>query len=636
MSTTKYIFNPFTGNLDAEVATIDLTTDVTGILPIANGGTGMSTALPPGSTLYADSSRTDSYTADGTIGKPFKTISAALSQIITNNDGISYAVVAAPGTYTETINLNNTAFTRISIVTKDIVNGMLSNDAIPVTSLVGDIVSTSNNDNLKALKIDGFDIQGNINFVGASNGSNFLTYGGTIANCVLYSTGATGITVNNAGQYVMQNCSHIIQSGAGAISVQNVNSFLCYSSFISAGALSIVTNNAVNKPSGFAGTTSQFSFGSLGSAATIDAGSSFTTRFNRVTATISNSGTMSSVGAVFTAVVTANSGATWTSNGDNFSTVPNVSAITFTPIGNKADKAHFLGTYNPVSSGVNLAIGASSASTIGEIIKLAATPTADALQIQDSTAAVLAKLDSTGKIFVPNANVSSLTASSPILTDASKNLISGNIALASQVSGILPVANGGTGLATLTAHDVLIGNGTGNVTLISPSTSGFVLTSNGTGADPSFQALSATITSWASATVTGSFTTNTSYSCKSRQVGDSKEYMVVVTFSGAPNSTNFTLTLPSGDTIDTTKLPDTTSSDGSNLGPVLGNGELMDTGNQSWGTCAVAYFSSTQVTMYSASESPVGNGKTKIIAQDTPFTFGNTDKISLRFTVPIV
>jgi hypothetical protein len=53
------------------------------------------------------------------------------------------------------------------------------------------------------------------------------------------------------------------------------------------------------------------------------------------------------------------------------------------------------------------------------------------------------------------------------------------------------VAHGGTGLTTLTAHDVLVGNGTGTVTLISPSTSGKVLTSNGTGADPTFQSLPA-------------------------------------------------------------------------------------------------------------------------------------------------
>lgn len=55
------------------------------------------------------------------------------------------------------------------------------------------------------------------------------------------------------------------------------------------------------------------------------------------------------------------------------------------------------------------------------------------------------------------------------------------------VSGSLGVANGGTGLASLTAHYTLIGNGTSSVTLVSPSTAGYVLTSNGGSADPSYQ-----------------------------------------------------------------------------------------------------------------------------------------------------
>lgn len=58
------------------------------------------------------------------------------------------------------------------------------------------------------------------------------------------------------------------------------------------------------------------------------------------------------------------------------------------------------------------------------------------------------------------------------------------------VSGVLPVANGGTGQSSLTAHDVLIGNGTSGIVQVSPSTAGFVLTSNGTSSDPSFQAIS--------------------------------------------------------------------------------------------------------------------------------------------------
>lgn len=49
------------------------------------------------------------------------------------------------------------------------------------------------------------------------------------------------------------------------------------------------------------------------------------------------------------------------------------------------------------------------------------------------------------------------------------------------------VIAGGTGLATLTAHGVLVGNGTSSVVLVGPgSTSGVALVSGGSSADPSF------------------------------------------------------------------------------------------------------------------------------------------------------
>lgn len=44
----------------------------------------------------------------------------------------------------------------------------------------------------------------------------------------------------------------------------------------------------------------------------------------------------------------------------------------------------------------------------------------------------------------------------------------------------LTVAQGGTGAATLTANNVLLGNGTSAVQVVAPGTSGNVLTSNGT------------------------------------------------------------------------------------------------------------------------------------------------------------
>jgi hypothetical protein len=71
----------------------------------------------------------------------------------------------------------------------------------------------------------------------------------------------------------------------------------------------------------------------------------------------------------------------------------------------------------------------------------------------------------------------------------------GKIGLATHVDGTLPVANGGTGATTLTANNVLLGNGTSAVQFVAPGTSGNVLTSNGT--------------TWTSAPVGGGFASGT-------------------------------------------------------------------------------------------------------------------------------
>jgi len=56
----------------------------------------------------------------------------------------------------------------------------------------------------------------------------------------------------------------------------------------------------------------------------------------------------------------------------------------------------------------------------------------------------------------------------------------GSVDLTSQITGTLPVANGGTGATTLTANNVVLGNGASALQVVAPSTSGNVLTSNGT------------------------------------------------------------------------------------------------------------------------------------------------------------
>lgn len=56
----------------------------------------------------------------------------------------------------------------------------------------------------------------------------------------------------------------------------------------------------------------------------------------------------------------------------------------------------------------------------------------------------------------------------------------GKVGLATHVDGTLPVSNGGTGATTLTANNVLLGNGTSGVQFVAPGASGNALVSNGT------------------------------------------------------------------------------------------------------------------------------------------------------------
>ena len=80
---------------------------------------------------------------------------------------------------------------------------------------------------------------------------------------------------------------------------------------------------------------------------------------------------------------------------------------------------------------------------------------------------------------------SSLTASKPVFTNGSKNLVS---------TGTLGADQGGTGLSTTTAYSVVFSGttSTGNFQASAgPGTATHVLTSNGAGALPTFQALPA-------------------------------------------------------------------------------------------------------------------------------------------------
>lgn len=60
---------------------------------------------------------------------------------------------------------------------------------------------------------------------------------------------------------------------------------------------------------------------------------------------------------------------------------------------------------------------------------------------------------------------------------------------------VLP-AQGGTGLTSLTAHAVLLGEGTSNVAFAAPGAANTVLVSNGPTSDPSFQTFASQMLTW--------------------------------------------------------------------------------------------------------------------------------------------
>lgn len=105
-----------------------------------------------------------------------------------------------------------------------------------------------------------------------------------------------------------------------------------------------------------------------------------------------------------------------------------------------------------------IGVGGSSYGTANQILTSAGTGAAPSWQ---------------SGINVTSANVSNLTASKPVFTDASKNLTS---------TGTVPVDQGGTGQTTYANGELLIGNSTGNTLTKATLTAGFgVDITNGSG-----------------------------------------------------------------------------------------------------------------------------------------------------------
>jgi hypothetical protein len=294
--------------------TIDLTAKVTGLLPLGNLA-----SLQVNKYFYVDGQRTDSYTADGSSFRPFKTIGASITQIITNADNAThpYNVIVMPGAYAETLTFNNANLYNITFTSAS------GGDSAIQNTTVNGITSTSNNTNLANLIFNGITTNGAVNLTGDINATNFGSTQILFSGCQFNNSSST-IVLNNVNNVNFYNCQ--IQGSGSVLTFTNVAfAYMSGPEGITSGVtLHLVNNNAGNQPSQFSGNYLLLSTTKMYGTLTIDAGSeldSLQSYFGSASTT-TNNGTIHSWETNWGGTLNLNNGSTSRFRGDNFTNNP--------------------------------------------------------------------------------------------------------------------------------------------------------------------------------------------------------------------------------------------------------------------------------------------------------------------------
>jgi len=135
------------------------------------------------------------------------------------------------------------------------------------------------------------------------------------------------------------------------------------------------------------------------------------------------------------------------------------------------------------------------------------------------------------------------------------------------------------------------------------------------------------MTDWVSYTPTGSWTTNANYTGRYRRVGDTLEGFVRVNVTGAPTASALRFSLPSGLSIDTSKLTGMKQ----NFTPINGTGTIDHSGGgyKIYGL----YYDTTSVA--AAYQSTLAGGGA-LVTNTVPVTVSSGSVVELQFRVPIV
>jgi hypothetical protein len=140
------------------------------------------------------------------------------------------------------------------------------------------------------------------------------------------------------------------------------------------------------------------------------------------------------------------------------------------------------------------------------------------------------------------------------------------------------------------------------------------------------------VTDWVSFTPTGSWVSNTTYTGQWRRIGDTMEIQYRLALSGAPTSTSLTVNMPSGYSIDTTKLPDST-----NQIEILGFASLADAaGGNGTQLGRAVYNSATSFSLGYYDDTSSAVAVAGAVTQAAPFTWASGDSVTIVVSVPVV